>query len=118
VLTLFKEGSSVLLTGSVPQQGLVLSMGSFNRYHPCNLQGCILHWLPAGTVPVCGTHIIQQGDTLSDLSITLSLSLADIVAVNPGVVPDSLQIGDMINLPCKAGDRSPQPQPVPEASGK
>lgn len=41
---------------------------------------------------------IKNGDTLWDIAINAGLSVDDIIALNPGMNPDSLQLGDTISL--------------------
>jgi murein DD-endopeptidase MepM/ murein hydrolase activator NlpD len=51
----------------------------------------------------CGTYAIRGGDTFWKISQARGVSVQAIQDVNPGVVPEKLQIGQTINLPC-AGD--------------
>jgi LysM repeat protein len=55
----------------------------------------------AGTL--VGQHTIQSGDTLSAIADKLGLALDAILNVNPGVKPEDLEVGQVINLPSKKG---------------
>lgn len=45
------------------------------------------------------THTIIKGDTFWHLSQQYSCTLDSILAVNPGVVPEQLQIGQIVYIP-------------------
>lgn len=45
------------------------------------------------------THVMQAGDTLSDVAASFGVSVADIVAANPGINPDTIAIGTEIRIP-------------------
>ena len=45
------------------------------------------------------THTIVAGDTFWLLSQRYGCKLEEILAVNPGVVPELLQIGQIVQLP-------------------
>ncbi|UJR24232.1 hypothetical protein I4U23_027199 [Adineta vaga] len=45
------------------------------------------------------THIIVAGDTFWRLSQVYGCTLAEILAANPGVVPEQLQIGQIVRIP-------------------
>jgi LysM repeat protein len=49
----------------------------------------------ASTTP----YTIQKGDTLSGIAYKYSLRWQDVVAVNPGITPTRLRIGQLIQLP-------------------
>ncbi|PIZ00713.1 hypothetical protein COY62_01295 [bacterium (Candidatus Howlettbacteria) CG_4_10_14_0_8_um_filter_40_9] len=44
-------------------------------------------------------YTVKEGDTLSGIAATIGISSADIVAVNPGLVPENIQVGQVIKLP-------------------
>jgi LysM repeat protein len=58
---------------------------------------------PSLTCAGCGTHTIQAGDTFWKLSQANGFSVDAIKAANPGVVPERLQVGQVVNLPCQGG---------------
>jgi LysM repeat protein len=45
------------------------------------------------------THVMKAGDTLSDVAASFGVSVADIVAANPGLNPDTIAIGTEIRIP-------------------
>jgi LysM repeat protein len=51
----------------------------------------------------CGTHTIRAGDTFWKVSQEKGLSLQAVQQANPGVSPESLKVGQRINLPCSSG---------------
>ena len=53
--------------------------------------------LPA--VSVTTPYTIQRGDTLSSVAYKYNLRWQDVVAVNPGISPNKLRIGQVIQLP-------------------
>lgn len=55
-------------------------------------------------VRTTNTYVIQAGDTFYDLSRRFNISLADLVAANPGVDPRRLLIGQSIILPVGKGN--------------
>jgi LysM repeat protein len=48
----------------------------------------------------CGTVVIKAGDTFEQIAKAKGLDTAAVVAANPGVKPEALQIGQTVNLPC------------------
>ena len=55
----------------------------------------------AGTL--ISQYTIQDGDTFSAIADRLGLDLNAVLAANPGVTPESLEVGQVINLPSKGG---------------
>ena len=56
-----------------------------------------------GCYPVSGggsnQYTIQSGDTFWSISQKLDTDIETIMAANPGVIPTSLYVGQVINLP-------------------
>jgi nucleoid-associated protein YgaU len=48
----------------------------------------------------CGTHTIKAGDTFWGLAQAKGFTVDAILAANPGVVPERLAVGQVVNLPC------------------
>lgn len=75
--------------------------------------------LPTTSPPAAplGTYTIQPGDTFNLVATKYSISLDAILAANPGVVPTSLQVGQVINIPTGSAVPAPvqpaQPTPAP-----
>ena len=45
------------------------------------------------------TYRIQEGDTLYSLGQRYGFSTQEMLAANPGVVPENLQINQQVNIP-------------------
>jgi LysM repeat protein len=54
-----------------------------------------------GTVSPDGTYTVKSGDSLAKIARANGVTLAEIVAANPGVDPKRLKVGQKINLPAK-----------------
>lgn len=54
-------------------------------------------------------HQVQFGDTLSSIAVRYDMTLEEIIALNPGINPDSLQIGQVLLIP----PARPTPTPLP-----
>jgi LysM repeat protein len=52
------------------------------------------------------TYTIHSGDTLSAVADRLGLSLSALLAANPGIKPENLQIGQVVHLPNKSSGGS------------
>lgn len=50
---------------------------------------------PKGTMP----YTIRSGDTLYSVAMTFGISLNSLIAVNPGINPENLYIGQVICVP-------------------
>jgi LysM repeat protein len=82
---------------------------------PNNLRVGQVICLPPGVPPpVCpgGTLVIRAGDTLFSIARRLGTTVAALLAVNPGIDPNNLQVGQVICLPV------PAPGPVPCPGGR
>lgn len=62
---------------------------------------------PAPAPVAAATHTIQAGDTFDAIARRNGLSVAAIVAANPGVDPRRLKIGSTINLPAPSATAAP-----------
>jgi LysM repeat protein len=54
---------------------------------------------PASATIAGRTYQMKAGDTLSAVAASYGVSVADIVAANPGLDPDSIGIGTVIRIP-------------------
>ncbi len=61
------------------------------------------------------TYVVASGDTLSVIAQNLGISLADLTAANPGVVAESLKVGQKLNVPAAASGENAHPTPTPAA---
>ncbi len=60
-------------------------------------------------------YVVQQNDTLWDIAIRFGFTTLDaIIAANPGINPDFLSLGQVINIP--GADFVPPPRPQPTAA--
>lgn len=57
------------------------------------------------------SYTIQPGDTFSSIAAALGTDVQTLEGLNPGVVPEDLQIGQVINVP--AGSPVPSPPSLP-----
>lgn len=58
-----------------------------------------------------GTYQVQAGDTMGKIAEQLGITLQDLLAANPQITnPDSIQVGDVINLPGATGAGTPPAQ--------
>jgi nucleoid-associated protein YgaU len=83
---------------------------------------------PRETLPSSGrTYAVQPGDTLSEIAqhqLGTSRRWQEIVAVNPGLDPNKLRVGQELKLPSAdpgapvASIQKPQPKKAPEAATK
>ncbi|KAH6722921.1 hypothetical protein BKA61DRAFT_648166 [Leptodontidium sp. MPI-SDFR-AT-0119] len=68
-----------------------------------------------------GKYTIQSGDTYGSIAAKLGTTVAAIQAANPGVNPNTLQVGSQINIPSTTqpspGPVTPTPVPTAPATG-
>jgi LysM repeat protein/uncharacterized protein YkwD len=55
----------------------------------------------AAPPPPGGKHVVRAGDTLWDVANKYELTVAQLTAANPGVSPDTLQVGQTLTIPSK-----------------
>jgi LysM repeat protein len=53
---------------------------------------------PAKNVPRKRTYRVREGDTLTSISDKTGVSTARLIALNPGLDPQALQLGDRLKL--------------------
>lgn len=58
--------------------------------------------VPATATPATITYEIQPGDTLLGLALARGIELSALLALNPGVRPEALQIGQVITVPANS----------------
>ncbi len=56
-------------------------------------------------------HQVQPNDTLSGIAVRYDTTVEEIIALNPGINPDALQIGQVLLIP--PARPTPTPSPVP-----
>jgi LysM repeat protein len=55
--------------------------------------------IAASATPRAGTYLVKAGDTLSSIAAAQGVPLPALLAANPTVVPQNLQIGQTLVLP-------------------
>jgi LysM repeat protein len=70
---------------------------------------------PQPTAPPSGggVYVVQRGDTLGRIAARFGTTVQAILAVNPGINPNLIFVGQQINLP----GSGPAPQPTPAPTG-
>jgi LysM repeat protein len=53
---------------------------------------------PTKDVPRRRTYVVKEGDTLTSISDKTGVSTARLIALNPGLDPQTLQLGDRLKL--------------------
>jgi LysM repeat protein len=61
------------------------------------------------TKGVASTYKVQRGDSIMRIADKYGIDFQDLLAVNKGIVPDRLQIGQVLNIPSGAKERSTAP---------
>jgi len=88
--------------------------------NPNNLQiGQVIN-VPSGAIhppPQTDKYTIQAGDTFTSIAAKLGTSAQEIQALNPGVNPNDLQIGQVINIPRGGTPYKPGPGEFVSYSG-
>ncbi len=56
-------------------------------------------------------HQVQFGDTLSSIAVRYDTTVEEIIALNPGINPDALQIGQVLLIPPARPTPTPSPPP-------
>jgi len=62
--------------------------------------------------PTPFTYIVVAGDTLSGIAARFDVRLDDLIAANPGISPNALPVGTILNIPL-GGNTSGEPTPTP-----
>ncbi|GAB4813821.1 hypothetical protein N2152v2_000867 [Parachlorella kessleri] len=68
------------------------------------------------SVALSCTYTIKSGDTLYAISLTCGTTVDNLKTLNPGIVPEALYVGQVINVPCTCPQPSPSPAP-PSGTG-
>lgn len=70
----------------------------------------------ASAMPQEGTYTIAKGDTFAVLSKKYGIATAELLAANPGVNPNNLQIGQVVRLKRDATPTESTPPPTTESA--
>jgi len=63
--------------------------------------------------PTPFTYTIRQGDTISSIALEFGVSMDDLQAANPEISPNTMSIGQVINIPSNPENPSGEPTPTP-----
>jgi LysM repeat protein len=73
--------------------------------------------LVGGETPLPGptpfTYTVQRGDTISSIALKFGVSIDDLQAANPEISPNSMSIGQMLNIPSNPDNPSGEPTSTP-----
>jgi LysM repeat protein len=68
------------------------------------------------TVSRIVTHTVQQGETLLRIAGEYAVTLNDVYALNPGISPQFLRIGEVLRIEIGPPTPTPTPTPLPTAT--
>jgi LysM repeat protein len=63
--------------------------------------------------PTPFTYTVQSGDTISRIALKFGVSMDDLQAANPEIPPNTMSIGQVINIPSNPENPSDEPTPTP-----
>jgi LysM repeat protein len=63
--------------------------------------------------PTPFTYTVQSGDTISSIALKFGVSLDDLQAANPEIFPNSMSIGQVLNIPSNPDNPSSEPTSTP-----
>jgi LysM repeat protein len=63
--------------------------------------------------PTPFTYTVQRGDTISSIALKFGISMDDLQAANPEVSPNSMSVGQVLNIPSNPENPSGEPTPTP-----
>ncbi|KAK0113743.1 hypothetical protein ONS96_014599 [Cadophora gregata f. sp. sojae] len=67
-------------------------------------------------MPGNGKYTIASGDTFHEIAKRLEIDVSTIQNLNPGVKPESLQVGQVVNVPGLSGSRGHSYNPLPAST--
>jgi LysM repeat protein len=65
--------------------------------------------------PTPFTYTVQSGDTISSIALKFGVSMDDLQAANPQISPNTMSVGQVINIPSNPENPSGEPTPTPAA---
>ncbi len=80
---------------------------------PANPAGLLVETQPVLPTPTPFNYKIVAGDTLSTIAEKFGVSLDDLMAANPGVIPSALRLGQDLHIPTGSGNLSGESTPTP-----
>jgi murein DD-endopeptidase MepM/ murein hydrolase activator NlpD len=63
--------------------------------------------------PTPSTYTIAGGDTLSSIAERFGIRLDDLLAANPGIVPEALSVGQILKVPAASSETTGAPETIP-----
>jgi LysM repeat protein len=107
----------VLGCGTVPPAALPISPSNLTAYATATLSVNPTPTVVATEIPIPTptpfTYVIVKGDTLSTIAERFGIRLDDLQLANPGVVAESLSVGQMLKIPAKSASSSALPAATP-----
>jgi LysM repeat protein len=65
--------------------------------------------------PTPFTYTVQPGDTASSIALNFGVSIDDLQAANPEISPNTMSVGQVLNIPSSPDNPSGEPTPTPAA---
>ncbi|MGE5252284.1 MAG: LysM peptidoglycan-binding domain-containing protein [Bacteroidota bacterium] len=65
--------------------------------------------------PTPFTYAVQAGDTMGGIALKFGVALKDLEAANPGILPNTMSIGQVLHIPSDPENPSGEPTPTPAA---
>jgi murein DD-endopeptidase MepM/ murein hydrolase activator NlpD len=63
--------------------------------------------------PTPFTYTVQTGDTISSIALQFGVSMDDLQAANPEILPNAMSVGQVLNIPSNPDNPSGEPTPTP-----
>lgn len=79
---------------------------------PSGLEGLVTAELPLAS-PTPFTYTVQPGDTMGGIALKFGVALVDLEAANPGVLPNTMSVGEVLRIPSDPANPSGEPTPTP-----
>jgi LysM repeat protein len=108
-----------LLTACAPEQAQptsqVVDLIPFATSTPIplpTLEGLVTAEMPLPS-PTPFTYTVQTGDTISSIALKFGVSIDDLQAANPEISPNTMSVGQVLNIPSNPDNPSGEPTPTP-----
>ena len=62
--------------------------------------------------PTPFTYAVKRGDTISSIALNFGVSIDDLLSANPEISPNSMSVGQVINIPSNPQNPSGEPTPT------
>jgi LysM repeat protein len=99
-------------TSSTPQPGDLIPYLTATQAPPQTPEGLVPLTTPLPS-PTPFTYNVQQGDSMSVIAEKFGVSLDDLQAANPEVLPNAMSVGQMLKIPSNPDNPSGEPTPTP-----